>query len=407
MKRYPSTTMMRFVTCALPIYVFCILTISSGGQSIGNDGERSFQTADTSSSIQVSGSASNFTPAGVMLTTREDHTETVLKNGKVLIVGGMHWARPPHCFTRGCFPQLSSLASAEIYDPATGRFTATGSMSVPRVFHTATLLGNGKVLVAGGDDRYSTTYASAELYDPATGLFALLASKMTTARSGHTATLLMNGKVLLAGGGLDTIASAEVFDPATEKFTRTGSMHVGRFFFTATLLGSGRVLVAGGVCDNVGCTGTGTSSAELFNSATGTFARTGSMSVERSSHTATLLDSGLVLVAGGGVTAELYNPRTGAFARTGSMHSPRELHTATRLPSGNVLVTGGDDENATLSSAELFQPATGRFTPAGVMEVPRSEHAAALLENGKVLITGGINTNNGALDSLANAELFP
>jgi hypothetical protein len=351
--------------------------------------------------------ANTFTSTGSMLTTREGHTATLLKDGKVLVIGGMHWVKL--CTIR-CSLQLSALASAELYDPATGKFTRTGNMSVPRVFHTATLLGSGKVLVAGGDNRRGTTYATAELYDQTTGIFTLVGNQMTTQRSAHTAALLANGKVLIAGGGNGGASStAEIFDPAARTFTPTGNMHVGRFFFTATRLGNGRVLVAGGVCDNNGCVGTLTSSAELFNPATGTFAFTGGMSVQRSSHTATLLASGAVLVTGGasstGVTAaaELFNPSTGAFSRTASMRSPRELHTATRLTNGAVLVTGGINGSITLSSAELFQPTSGSFVPTGNMETVRSEHAAALLGNGEVLITGGIGDT---LNSLPTAELF-
>lgn len=361
--------------------------------------------------INVSAVAANtFTATGSMLTTREGHTATLLNDGRVLVVGGMHWAQV--CTFR-CFLQLSALSSAELYDPATGKFAPTGKMSVPRVFHTATLLSNGKVLVAGGDNRTGTTYATAELYDPASGTFTLLGNKMTTKRSAHAATRLGNGKVLIAGGGSGgAISSAEIYDPSAKTFTPTGNMHVGRFYFTATLLNSGRVLVAGGVCDLQGCIGTDTSSAELFNSATGTFTLTGSMSIDRSSHTATLLTNGTVLIAGGAgstgvtATAELYHPVTGTFQRVGSMQSKRDLHTATKLNNGTVLVTGGSNATTTLSSAELFVPTSGSFMLTGHMGTVRYEHAATLLGNGAVLISGGINSNNGALHSLATAELF-
>ena len=386
---------------------------TTGNQTITAVDSETGSVRGTSSSIQVSTSASGFTSTGSMVSAREDHTATLLNDGKVLIVGGVHWAMTEGC--PQCSLQLTALASAELYDPATGEFTSTGSMSVPRVFHTATLLGNGKVVIAGGDNRYGTTYSTAELYDPATGLFTLVGNMMTTERSGHTATLLANGKVLLAGGASvgGSSSSAEVFDPTTEEFTPTGSMSVGRFFFTATLLNGGRVLVAGGICDDNGRTGAGTSSAELFDPATNTFALTGSMSIERSSHAATLLTSGAVLVTGGATsdgaaaTVELFNPVTGTFELTGSMLSPRELHTATRLVDGKVLVTGGVEGKVALSSAELFDPANGSFTPAGNMETERSEHKATLSTNGQVLISGGINNQNGRLNSLATAELFP
>jgi len=231
-----------------------------------------------------------------------------------------------------------------------GMFVPTGGMSSARSNHTATLLSNGKVLIAGG---YSGSYlASAELYDPMTGTFTLTGS-LTTGREYHTATLLSNGKVLIAGGynccTATTLASAELYDPAAGTFTPTGSMNIGRNNHTATLLNNGKVLVAGG-SDNNGLIQAG---AELYDPATGTFTATGSMSTVRSNHTATLLNNGKVLIAGGenccnfGVltSEELYDSSTGTFSSTGSLqpftNSSRILHTATLLNNGKVLVAGG------------------------------------------------------------------
>jgi len=148
------------------------------------------------------GGASNFHATGSMATARAYHTETLLNDGKVLIAGG--------------YDGTSSIASAELYDPATGIFSPTGNMTTWRIGPTATLLNDGKVLVAGGS--VGTSYlASAELYDPTTGTFAA-AGSMAIARAFHTATLLYDGKVLVAGGFLDlvsftgSLASAELFD---------------------------------------------------------------------------------------------------------------------------------------------------------------------------------------------------
>jgi hypothetical protein len=355
----------------------------------------------TSNSTQVSTPAWGFSPTGSMATAREDHRAILLHNGTVLVVGGMHWTRPRHCFVV-CSWYLSALTSAELFHPTTGKFTPTGAMSAPRVFFTATLLRNGKVLIAGGDNRYGTTYATAQLFDPATGIFTSTGN-MSVERSAHTATVLTNGKVLMAGG---SGATAELFEPATGKFTPTGNMTTSRSFHTATLLSDGEVLLAGGF-------GTGASTAEIYDPATGTFERTGKMSVERSAHTATLLTSGKVLLTGGAssvgvtATAELFDPAIGTFAPAGHMLSPRELHTATRLLDGKVVVTGGIVGKTALSSAEFFNPATGKFTPAGNMETQRYEQEATLLLNGDVLITGGINFDNTVgLNSLATAELF-
>lgn len=241
--------------------------------------------------------------------------------------------------------------------PAASFTPTTGSLTVARAAHTATLLQTGHVLIAGGNDA-AGPLASAELYDPTNQMFTVT-NAMTVARSGHTATLLANaalpnsGKVLVVGGGSQT---AELYDPTAGTFTATGSMGAAHTGQTATLLENGEVLIAGGE----------TASAELYNPATDTFTETGSMAVSRSGHTATLLLNGQVLIAGGGTaTAELYDPTSGKFTATGSMSESRTGHTATRLANatlpnyGTVVVAGPD------LSAESFDPATGTFSLVG------------------------------------------
>jgi hypothetical protein len=290
-----------------------------------------------------------FSPTGSMKTARVHHTATLLADGRVLIAGG-NGAQAP-------------LASAEIYEPKTGTFGPTGSMTTARAGHTAALLANGRVLITGGHDPDLSNatgslvvFASAELYDPATGTFGPTGS-MTTARVAHTATLLADGRVLIAGGDgalASALASAEIYDPKTGTFSPTGSMTTARVG-TATLLPDGRVLIAGGES---------LASAEIYDPNTGGFGPTGSMATARERHTATLLADGRVLVAGGirsfdgglNASAELYDPTTGSFGPSSSMTTIREWHTATLLADGRVLVTGGDGVQAPLASADIFVP---------------------------------------------------
>jgi hypothetical protein len=325
-----------------------------------------------------------------MTVARFFHTATLLPSGQVLIAGGA--TNEPY-------------ESAELYDPTAGTFTATGSMTVGRWSHTATLLPSGQVLMVGGEGGLSDTLAtgvsaalaSAELYDPAAGTFTATGS-MAMARYSHTATLLPSGMVLIAGGTGDDgdLASAELYDPATGTFTATGSMGTPRWSHTATLLLSGKALIAGGAH------GGSLASAELYDPATRMFTATSSMGVARQGLTATLLPGGLVLIAGGqGVvggkflaSAELYDPTAGAFIATGRLGVARAGHTATLLPDGEVLIVGGDAGNDCgyyCSSAELYDPSSGTFTATGRLTDTRQYFTATLLLSGQVLIAGGVD----------------
>jgi len=311
---------------------------------------------------------------------RTGHTSTLLADGTVLLAGGGGSGG-------------ESLASAALYDPDSGSWSATGDMGEQRVAHTATLLPDGRVLVAGGNVMTSlpstTTLASAELYDPASGTWTATGA-MSMAKAGHSATELDDGTVLVAGGG-----SVELYDPTTGRWRTTASLAVPRSGHTATLLEDGGVLVAGGrnsFEEEV-------RQAERYEPVTGTWAAAGEMTEGRVEHTATLLPDGTVLVAGGtsqepSATTEIYDPGTGTWSAAEGMVEARFTHSATLLADGRLLVAGGfgmaePSGSNFLPSAELFDPTSGTWTSTVGMSVPRFDHAATLLEDGTVLVTGG------------------
>ena len=348
--------------------------------------------------------AQTFSATGSLGTARTSHSANLLGNGKVLVAGGR----------ADTGSGIAQVNSAELYDPAAGTFAATESMGAARGSHRSVVLTNGKVLVTGGFNNTAgmmTWLDTVEVYDPLAGSFSPTGS-MATVRSSHAAILLPNGKVLVLGGlnGPSTpIATAEIYDPGTGMFSATGSMAVARGFTTATLLGNGKVLVAGGFDGALI-----QESAELYDPASGTFAPTGSMATARSSHTATLLANGKVLVAGGndssGVptdTAELYDPVSGTFSPTGSMATGRLNASATLLPNGRVLIAGGVTgavPTTITDTAELYHPVSGTFAATGAMASERSLFSATLLPNAKVLVAGGATGTGTTFTS--NAQLY-
>ena len=343
-----------------------------------------------------------FSTTGSMVVDRTDGaTSTLLADGRVLVTGGTNGAVAP-----------GSFSSAEIYDPAAGHWTLTGSMTSAHAGQTATLLKDGRVLIVAGCDTHST----AEMYDPVTGKFALLGKVAVENTCSSTATLLPDGRVLIAGGyDSSNLASkvAELFDPASGKFTKTGSLHTARGNAQAALLPDGRVLIIGG--DQSGRTPSEVDldSSEIYDPTTGKFSDAAKMETPRTNFSATLLADGKVLVAGGaynsaagGVfldSAELYDPATGQFSPTGAMTFGRisdlgqshgtwgTIYTGL-LADGRVLIVGGNDLQSPTgqATAEIYDPATGKFS---ATTSPPQDHSpygipSVTLKDGRVLMPG-------------------
>ena len=379
------------------------LPVTVDASSTPSSSARESTAASASPVVQVPAS---WTATGTMTQARANHTATLLSDGRVLVAGGVG---------NGV---SGFLATAELYDPAAGAWTATGNMNGIRILHTATRLADGRVLVAGGADLISETsvhaVATAELYDPATGTWTVTGT-MIEARARHTATLLPDGKVLVAGGsgsgaGSDSLATAELYDPATGTWTAAGALIEARTQHTATLLPDGRVLVAGGNSSS----GPQLASAELYDPVTRSWTATGRMVRDHAGHTATLLPDGRVLVLGGSsasapeATAELYDPSTGSWTATESMNGEHIGSTATLLDNGSVLLAGGASSGGSGGGSslpgvpELYDPRTGSWTATANMLAARSGHTATLLDDGRVLVAGGASTN----PVLATAELY-
>jgi Kelch motif len=343
-----------------------------------------------------------------MTTPRADAAAVALRDGRVLICGGTATGNVG-----------GVLSSAEIYDPSARTFTPTGSMTVAREGATATLLNDGRVLIAGGAQNigFRAELASAELYDRNAGAFSATAS-MHTAREGHTATLLRDGRVLVAGGsdnGVHTLSSAEIYDPPSGTWSSAGDMTQPREAQVAVRLNSGKVLIAGGGRGDVPGGYVAYQTAEVYDPAAGIFtALNAQMNLDRVGAGAVLLADGRVLIAGGKSSkmilnemgpnlasltplksAEVYDPESSIFMRVGDMREPHYVPTMTRLRDGTVLVVGGWRMQGPLvvgmKDAEIFEPRASAFVPVGRTHVARLENTATLLPDGEVLIAGGID----------------
>ena len=311
--------------------------------------------------------------AGNLTVPRSEHAAALLSDGRVLLAGGYDAAGRP-------------LASAEIYDPATGSFSITGSMSAARGRPLASALPDGKVLVAAGEGE-SSPVASAEVYDPATGTFEPPISMLSGHRGG-SATPLLDGRVFITGDG------SEIYDPSIPRFVYAGNGSFSRSWAATSRLLDGKVLVAGG-WGSAGTLGV----SQVFDPVAGTWDSTGDLNIGRFGAAATTLLDGRVLITGGQsggsllADVEVYNPDSRGFLQLAGVTVGMRYHTGTLLDDGTVLYVGGYNGG----TSWLFDPATMRGSPLGW--VGRAKHTATRLLDGHVLIAGG----DGAPGS---AELF-
>ena len=335
-----------------------------------------------------------FTPANPMHKARGFFVATELLNGNILVAGGYDGS----C---NCPP---NFADSEIYNWHTGLWTLTSSMNTARAAPVSLRLEDGRVMVIGGFGEFFDVLNSAEIYNPGTAFWSLTAPMIDARAEDFVAVLLPGRKVLVAGGtasdGFTSLSSAEIYDEATNTWTPTGSMNVGRGEFGNVVLHDGRVLAVGGIATD----GTAIASAEIYNPVTGRWTLTGSMSTGRNDLQIVLLRDGKVLVAGGGTgseelprlkSAEIFDPHTGKWTSTGDMTAPRSEadHAMVLLRDGRMLVPGGYTAHETpVSSTDLYDPRTGTWTAGGSMSDNRTGESALLLRGNRgVLVMGGLD----------------
>jgi hypothetical protein len=360
------------------------------GQIIVIGGATTATTVTTHSEIYTTGKfiPTNSTSNGDLLNARSNHTATLLTDGRILIAGGKNGT--------------TAQAHSEIYTYALGSFESSSNLNTGRYQHTATLLPTGQLVIIGGKSGTGAVQRS-ELYDP-TNATLTNSTLMQIARYAHTATLLPNGKILIVGGtadGTTPVAASELYDPTTQSFTTLSANDLSnpRFGHTATLLPNGKVLIVGGINNNANTT---LAQNEIYDPVTNKFSNTATLNTPRYAHSAILLPNGKVLISGGlsnGGTAEIaqsevYDPVAGTFSQStsisnGNLNTARHAQTATLLPNGKVLLVGGVSGSSEVAASELYDPNTGVFTVASNLILPRYEHTATLLPSGKVLISGG------------------
>jgi N-acetylneuraminic acid mutarotase len=329
-----------------------------------------------------------------------DAAATLLTGGRLLVTGG-NTARAPQ--------RLNATNAATTFDSQTGQWTSVATMRTARSAHTAVSLANNRALVIGGQNAHVGVFANAERYDAGTDTWQP-AGVMSTPRYRHTSSVLNDGRVLVAGGSNSNTtctcttfqSSVDLYDPTANSWTATGDLITARYDHTSTVLPDGRVLVVGGFGgepDTTNASGGVLASVEIYDPASGGWSAAASMPVARRAHTATLLNSGVVLVAGGHSgsatlnTAQVYDPATDTWSPVASMSTARQQLSSVRLANGAVLVVGGlNGSNSALfgvDTGEVYDPTANVWSAPRPMAVARQKFTASLLPDGRVVIVGG------------------
>lgn len=369
-----------------------------GGSNRGHQDTSNSPPFVALSSAEIYNPASGtWTNAPNMASQRVGHTATLLANGKVLVVGGT-------------VNRTQYLKTAELYDPITNSWSPTGSLSEGRISHTATRLNNGKILAVGGTSTQESPN-SVEIYDPATGIWSL-GAPLHFSQHNHGATLLNDGRVLITDGFIAASYlgrnQTEIYDPVTNSWSLVDSNYAERYFLTPyniVTLNDGKVFTAGG-------SGNFDFYPEIFDISQNNWRDTGYMIANRYRHTSTLLPDGKVLVAGGKAfttvftstttvtsSAEIYNPTTGTWAKAASLNTPRADHTATLLTNGRVLVVSSG-----ITSTEIYNPLADSWQAAASTNFTYISHTATLLPDRQVFVAGAILTTNGFYEN--HAEIY-
>ncbi len=379
------------------------LGIGSGGTT-GADGGNTDGGPGGAGGAPTCGPTAHVSEIGSLLQARWDHLAARLPDGRILIVGGQPVASGQR------------TASSELVDPGTGQAAPSGNLATARCRATIDVTAKGSLLVVGGDGPNSGYLSSTEQYDLSTAQWSA-GPVLAQNRGYHAHARLSDGRIMVAGGIADNthvIASAELLTGGAW-LTVSPLLHP-RSYFRMTTLDDGRVLATGGYDGSdwwVQTAPTVLSSAELFDPATSQWTAASPMTAPRREHTATLLQDGTVLIAGGvnqsGAlkSAERFDPKTATFTPVGSMHDAHAYGTATLLPDGHVLVAGGLGTGlAAVATTDIFDPATNTFQAGPALEHARWGHTATLADGCSVLIVGGMSGNN-VLASIERVSFGP